>query len=196
MSAGPTQLRAGGEEGWGLNQAELCDRHRGTSARMCALAELQKARARAAAWLPRVELRRRLVSRWTGQCAREDRAARTTICTAMQHPEIATASATASKNERFVRKACPARPAFPTRRFAGEGRPVVAKLPWRARSSCTCKRSAGVSPVTPAAHARRCGRVPSRARMRDRGEGGRGHGERRPRKRAMPTSAAAPERSS
>jgi hypothetical protein len=33
MSAGPTQLRAGGEGGWGLSQAELCDRHRETTAR-------------------------------------------------------------------------------------------------------------------------------------------------------------------
>jgi hypothetical protein len=55
---------------------------------MCALAVLQKARARAAAWLPRVELRRRHVLLCTGQCAREDHAARTTICTAMQHPEM------------------------------------------------------------------------------------------------------------
>ncbi len=60
----------------------------------------------------RVELRRRLVL--LGIRAREDHAARTTLCTAMQHPQIATALATASKNKRFVRKACPARPAFHT----------------------------------------------------------------------------------
>ncbi len=72
------------------------------------------------AWLPRVGLRRRRVLLWTGQCAREDHAARTIICTAMQHPEIATALATASQEQTFRAQGVPCKACLPTRRFAGK----------------------------------------------------------------------------
>ncbi len=64
------------------------------------------------AWLPRVELRRRLV--------REKHAARTAIGTAMQHPQIAKASATARTNVSCARPAVQGLPSQ-TRRCDAQG---------------------------------------------------------------------------
>ena len=87
MSAGPTQLRAGGEGGWGLSQAELCDRHRETTARCVRSPSCRRRVQELPRGCRRLSCVRRRVLLGTGKRAREDHAARTTMCTAMQHPD-------------------------------------------------------------------------------------------------------------
>ena len=76
------------------------------------------------AQLLRVGLRRGRVLLGTGQCAREDHAARKPICTAMQRPDC-NGIRDCKQEQTFVRKACPGRAAIPTRRFDGQGAVVT-----------------------------------------------------------------------
>ena len=100
---------------------------------MCALAELQKACARAAAWLPQVELRRRLVLLCTGQRARGPCSTHNNM-----HNNAASrdCNGIGERERTFRAQGLPCKACLPTRRFAGNAWLLRKARPQCARPAC------------------------------------------------------------